>query len=271
MTRLDEFNLFDDAVRECPFAYLQTIRQESPVYFMKELGAFYVSRYEDVRYVKKHPELFSNNIYEYGSQRGGNVRNLAEAYRSENGWKRVSTLQRTDPPVHTMYRGLINDAFSVARVRKMTDYVETCVNDLIDRFIDQGRADLVADFCHEYPISVISQFVGMSGEDVPDVASATMHLRMLGQKPFEPGMPVLEKALRFLYGHISQVLAERRAGPPQDDFLGALIDLWDGEDQLTESELIWSVSFLLLGGHDTTRYTLAGCLICLGGCRVVSI
>jgi len=165
------------------------------------------------------------------------------------------------PDKHDRIRPILVKAFTTSRVDSFRPEMRRIANDLIDRFIDQGRADLVAEFCHEYPISVISQFVGMSGEDVPDVAAATMHLRMLGQKPFEPGMPVLEKALRFLYGHISQVLAERRAGPPQDDFLGALIDLWDGEDQLTESDLIWSVSFLLLGGHDTTRYTLAGCLI----------
>ena len=169
MTRLDEFNLFDDAVRECPFAYLQTIRHDSPVYFMKELGAYYVSRYEDVRYVKKHPELFSNNIYEFGSQRGGNVRNLAEAYRAENGWKRVSTLQRTDPPVHTMYRSLINDAFSVARVRKMTDYVETCVNDLIDKFIDRGACDFVAEYSIPLPCTVIADQLGVPRDRIQDL------------------------------------------------------------------------------------------------------
>ena len=169
MARLDAFNLFDDSVRECPFAYLQTIRQESPVYFMKELGSFYVSRYEDIRYVKKHPELFSNNIYEYGSQRGGNVRNIAETWRAENGWKRVSTLQRTDPPVHTMYRSLINDAFSVARVRNMTDYVETCVNDLIDQFIDRGECDFIAEYAIPLPCTVIADQLGVPRDRIRDL------------------------------------------------------------------------------------------------------
>ena len=103
MASPEAFNLFDDATRECPFAYFASVRHERPVYFMDELDAYYVSRYEDVRYVKKHPEIFSNNIFEYGS-RGGSERNIAESYRAEHGWRRVSTLQRTDPPVHTRYR-----------------------------------------------------------------------------------------------------------------------------------------------------------------------
>ena len=56
--RLD-FNLLEDETRECPFKYFESIRHlDKPVYFMPELKAFYVSRYEDVRYIKKHPELF---------------------------------------------------------------------------------------------------------------------------------------------------------------------------------------------------------------------
>ena len=97
-----EFNLLEDETRECPFKYFEAIRHlDKPVYFMPELGAYYVSRYEDVRYIKKHPEVFSNDIYKHGAQRGGTSRNIAEEFKNENGWARVSTLQRTDPPVHT--------------------------------------------------------------------------------------------------------------------------------------------------------------------------
>ena len=53
-----DFNLMQDETRECPFPYFEAIRHlEQPVYFMEELGAYYVSRYEDVRYIKKHPEI----------------------------------------------------------------------------------------------------------------------------------------------------------------------------------------------------------------------
>ena len=157
---LQDYNLFDETVRECPFPYLKRVREERGVYFMPEINAFYVSRYEDLRYVKKHPELFSNNIYEYGPSRG-NARNIAEEYRAENGWARVSTLQRTDPPVHTSYRRLINHAFSVRRVRQMTDYVETAVNDLIDQFIARGRCEFMADFAVPLPCTIIADQLGV--------------------------------------------------------------------------------------------------------------
>lgn len=162
---------------------------------------------------------------------------------------------------HDRIRPILVKAFTTSRVDTFRPEMRRVANALIDRFIDQGRADLVSQFCHEYPISVIAQFVGLPEQDVPEIAAATMHLRMLGQKPFAPGMPVLEKALAYLHDHIAELVQQRRAASPQDDFLGALIALLEGGEDITDKELIWGVSFMMLGGHDTTRYTLSGCLI----------
>ena len=165
MSTLTDYNLLEDQTRECPFAYFQAIRKEQPVFFMKELGAYYVSRYEDLRYVKKHPELFSNDVFVLANN-NPMERNVAERYKAENGWKRVSTLQRTDPPVHTKYRALINQSFTVKRVRGMTDYVETVVNDLIDGFIDKGQCDFVWEYAIPLPCTVIADQLGVPREQI---------------------------------------------------------------------------------------------------------
>jgi cytochrome P450 len=162
---------------------------------------------------------------------------------------------------HDRIRPILVKAFTNSRVDAFRPEMRRIADELIEGFIGKGRADLVGDFCHEFPISVIAQFVGLPAQDVPEIANATMHLRMLGQKPFAPGMPVLEKALRYLYGHVEALVAQRRTEPPRDDFLGALIALRDGGEDLTDKELIWAIAFMMLGGHDTTRYTLAGCLM----------
>ncbi len=268
MTRLDEFNLFDDAVRECPFAYLQTIRHDSPVYFMKELGAYYVSRYEDVRYVKKHPELFSNNIYEFGSQRGGTVRNLAEAYRTENGWKRVSTLQRTDPPVHTMYRSLINDAFSVARVRKMTDYVETCVNDLIDQFIDRGECDFVAEYSIPLPCTVIADQLGVPRDRIQDLKRWSDAMLAPGGG-FVDDDAAIECAKQVVAAQkfFASVMDARRLERADDiisDLVHAQVTDHRGSNRpLDMFELQDLLDQLLTGGNETTTNAIGSALMLL--------
>ncbi|MBV1917179.1 MAG: cytochrome P450 [Sphingomonadaceae bacterium] len=174
---------------------------------------------------------------------------------------REGNLNFMAPDKHDRIRAIVVKAFTSSRVDDFRPRMRGIADDLIDGFAKDGEADLVADFAHTYPISVIAQFVGIPASAVPSISDATVQLRMLGQKPFEPGMPILEKALSYLYEFIEQLVAERRATAPQEDFLGALIALQDAGEKLSHKELVWAVVFLMLGGHDTTRYTLAGCLV----------
>ena len=160
---------------------------------------------------------------------------------------------------HDRIRAIVGKAFTRGRIEDFRPHMRRIANGLIDQFIDKGEADLVGDFCHTYPISVFAQFMGVPEADVPLFADATVQLRMLGQVPFSPGIPALEAALTFLRDYITRLVAERRAAP-RDDFVDALIALQASGEKLSEQELIWGLVFLMLAGHDTTRFTLAGCL-----------
>ena len=262
------FSLLDTATRECPFEYFRAIRQHEPVYYMPEIKAWYVSRYEDVRYVKKHPELFSNDIYTHG-ERGGEVRDAAEKYRAEHGWARVSTLQRTDPPVHTIYRRLINNAFTVKRVRQMTGYIETAVNDLIDKFIDTGEADFVWQYAIPLPCTVIADQLGVPRELI-------WKLKDWSDAMLAPGGGFLDEAQAVESAKLvveaqqffAQVIADRRKNP-RDDIITVLanteindpasgtprpLDMYELQDLLDQ---------LLTGGNETTTNALGSALMLL--------
>ena len=266
-----EFNLLEDETRECPFKYFESIRHlDTPVYFMPELGAYYVSRYEDVRFIKKHPEIFSNDIYKHGgSIRGVDVRNIAEEYRTENGWARVSTLQRTDPPDHTKYRKLINHAFTVARIRKMTGYVETVVNDLVDTFIDKGKCDFVWDFSIPLPCTVIADQLGVPREKI-------WELKKWSDAMLAPGGGFVNddealgiaKQVVDAQQFFAEVIEARRKDP-QDDIITDLVhaklqDDPDGlERQLDMFEIMDLLEQLLTGGNETTTNAIGSGLMLL--------
>ena len=267
MTALADYNLMEDGTRECPFPYFNAIRREQPVYFMEELDAWYVSRYEDVRHVKKHPEIFSNDIYALGAQRGAS-RSIAESYRSEHGWRRVSTLQRTDPPLHTKYRKLINHAFTVKRIRAMTPYVETVVNDLIDGFIDQGRCDFVWDFAIPLPCTVIADQLGVPREKI-------WQLKEWSDAMLAPGGGFTDEAAALKCGQLvveaqrffAEVIEERRR-QPQDDIISDLVhtkvtDDDGAERHLDMHELQDLLDQLLTGGNETTTNAIGSALMLL--------
>lgn len=169
---------------------------------------------------------------------------------------REGNLNFMAPDKHDRIRAIVSKAFTRPRVEGFRPQMRRIANELVEAFIDHGQCDLVADVCHIYPISVFAQFMGVPASDVLLFADATVQLRMLGQSPFAPGMPALERALTFLYDYITGLVARRRA-EPDDDFVGALIALQAAGEKLSEQELIWGLVFLMLGGHDTTRFTLA--------------
>jgi cytochrome P450 len=268
MAQPSDFNLFETETRECPFPYFNSIRREQPVYFMEELGAWYVSRYEDIRYVKKHPELFSNNIFEHGGRQGVE-RNIAEEYRTENGWSRVSTLQRTDPPVHTKYRKLINHTFTASRVRKMTGYVETVVNDLIDKFIDKGEVDLVWEFSVPVPCTVIADQLGVPRDKI-------WRLKEWSDAMLAPGGGFVDEAAALKCGqlvveaqHFFAEVMQARRDNPQDDIISELVhakvvdEPGGPERPLDMHELQDLLDQLLTGGNETTTNAIGSAMMLL--------
>lgn len=159
---------------------------------------------------------------------------------------------------HDRIRPVLAKAMTPARVDAFRPRMRAIADELIDALLQSGRGDLVADFAHPYPIAVMAEFIGVPHADIPSFSEATVQLRMLGQQPFAPGMPILEGALTFLYDHVERLVAERRQNR-RDDFVGALIALQEAGEKFSERELVWALVFLMLAGHDTTRYTLAGC------------
>ena len=269
MKQLD-YNLMEDSTRECPFEYFRAIRHlEKPVYFMPEIQAYYVSRYEDVRYIKKHPELFSSDIYKLRAQKGGVARNIAEEYKAEHGWARVSTLQRTDPPVHTKYRKLINHTFSVARIRKMTDYIETVVNDLVDTFIEKGECDFMWDFSVPLPCIVIADQLGVPRDKI-------WELKKWSDAMLAPGGGFTDEAAALQCGKdvvaaqrfFAEVI-EARKQEPRDDIISDLVhtriqDEEGGEERhLDMFELQDLLDQLLTGGNETTTNAIGSAMMLL--------
>ena len=265
---LEEFNLLDDQTRECPFPYLKSIREQRPVYFMPELQGYYVSRYTDLRYVKKHPELFSNDIYKHQPDRGTS-RSVAETYRADNGWARTSTLQRTDPPVHTKYRKLINHAFSVKRIREMTGYIETVVNDLIDGFIDRGHCDFVKEYTVPLPCTVIADQLGVPRDRIWDLKRWSDAMLAPGggftdeTEALECGKQVVEAQ------HFFASVIHQRQQQPENDIITDLANATILEDPdaeplpLTMFELQDLLDQLLTGGNETTTNALGSALMLL--------
>lgn len=259
---VSSFSLFDKATLECPFSFFAAMRAQSPVHWVPEIKAYYVSRYEDIRYVKKNPQLFTNEIFRGVTQFA--ARNIAEEYRAKHGWARVSTLQRTDPPVHTHYRKLIDKTFTASRVKKMVPYIESVVHELIDAFADKGSCDFMRDFASMLPTTVIADQLGVPRDKVRRMKEwADAMLAPGGHFTDEAETIRCAKLVVEAQHYFAEVMDQRRK-EPKDDMISDLVHVrFDDGRALDMNELQDLLDQLLTGGSETTTNALGSALMLL--------
>ena len=255
---LSEFNVLDRDVQGCPYPYYKTMRAECPVFQSPQTGMYYVSKYEDIRFIKRNPQLFSSNMVL--KDRGGltEVQKKHAAVYAKYGWSPVQALQRTDPPEHARWRKLIDRTFTASRVNGMKDYVDEMVHELIDAFIDRGECEFVHDFCIPLPCKVIADQLGLPRDQY-------LKLKEWSDAMLTPGglMATEKEIIQCAYTEVEaqqffyKIFEDRRKNP-KDDIMSALVNTrFEGEEPLSMHELQNMMNQLITGGNETTTSALA--------------
>ena len=253
----------DEAIR-CPFAAFAHLRQDHPVVWSDVLGAWLVSRYDDIREVLKDPVTFSSR---YASGRSS-VTGLAERIADDPDFpeetrrqaaRRVelsksNVLLTADPPLHKRQRGLVAMAFTPRRVKEMEPEFQTIVDSLIDAFPEGGPVDIMRDFAMPLPMTVIARILGVPHELMPTFKKWTIAFtKGVGalDLPREELIELFADVDEF-YDYFTAELDKRRR-EPQDDLLTDLLQArMSGEESLSEHEILQMLVQFLVAGNETT-------------------
>ncbi|MCH1549681.1 MAG: cytochrome P450 [Pseudomonadales bacterium] len=254
---LTQYSLLDPAVQADPFEFYTKLQQECPVYRMPETGMFVVTRFEDLAHVLRTPEDFSNDLSSQSGLQGEGAALYQDILR-EKGWAHVQTLQRTDPPVHTRYRKLLNKVFTGKRMKALAPSIDNRCHNLIDNFIDRGRCEFVNEFALAFPGSIIAEQIGLDPAELHRfkrwadamLAPAT---RILTPDALRAAAEIEVEAQHYL----AEVFAQRRASPREDIISGLVHAHAEGEPPLSDHELQNLMHQLITGGYETTTSALA--------------
>lgn len=158
---------------------------------------------------------------------------------------------------HWEHRNLVSAAFkSRSLARWEPEIVRPVVNELIDEFIEAGRADLVGDFTLEFPTRVISRLLGLPQDDLPWFRQRAVELisyTVKYKRAFEASA-----ALKDYF--LTQI--EQRRSAPTEDIIGDLVSAEIDGERLTD-EAIYSFLRLLLPAGLETTYRSSGNLLYL--------
>ncbi|MGQ0842346.1 cytochrome P450 [Actinokineospora sp.] len=153
-----------------------------------------------------------------------------------------------DPPHHTRLRKLAAQAFTPRRVRVLVPDIEDLVSSLLDEMAAAGSPlDLVEALAMPLPTRVICRLLGVPQEDQKHLRHwSHVFTAMTAYTSDEIGAAVDQ-----MYAYMHRLVAERR-DDLGEDVLSYLIRARDGQDALTEDELVATVVLLLVAGNETT-------------------
>ena len=151
--RLDRLIDRDQAELACPYPLFAELREASPVHWSEHLGAWVLTRYDDVLAVLHDTARFSS-LMPTGPERRGRIMGQALgelatdpamapylAYARSQG--AAAVLLNADPPDHVRQRKLVNAAFRPRRLAAL----EPFITDVARRL----AADLAAQLARSRP------------------------------------------------------------------------------------------------------------------------
>ena len=162
-----------------------------------------------------------------------------------------------DDPEHRGHRNLVAQAFrEKSLARWEPEFIGPIIDELIDRFVADGEADLVRQLTFEFPVRVISRLLGLPEEDFAQFQRWSMELIGL-VADIDRGLQASES----LRDYFATVVAERRAAPKEDVISDLVTAEIDGES--LSDEAIYSFLRLLLPAGAETTYRSSGNLLYL--------
>jgi cytochrome P450 len=187
-----------------------------------------------------------------GATGGGTADVSFEAAPDGGGELDVSLAEHmlsTDPPDHTRLRRLVSQAFTLSRVESLRPRVVEIATGLVDALEGRTHADLIADVAFPLPVRVICELLGVPVED--EAVFRRFIRAMLSFGTTEATRQASQAAALDAAGYLSELLAAKRR-EPADDLISGLVAARDGDQVLSEVELMSMVFLLLLAGHETT-------------------
>ena len=242
------FNPYTADVIECPYPMHERMR-EAGVYYLESEDVWIVTRWDDVEFVLKRADLFSNLV-------GLDPHGLPEETLQRA--RETGALPGSDPPEHSHYRRLAGPWISLRGIAPFEPRVRAIIDGLIDRFIDDGEVELGKQFSTPLTVLVFVELLGIGDEDIPRVTAWVDDTIESMGAAF--GLVGHERQAELLasgeaFRHYLLALAEDRRRNPRGDMLSHLVTApmaGFGGRTLHEQELQGMLVTLLMGGTETT-------------------
>jgi cytochrome P450 len=251
-----------------PYPIYRRLRDEAPVHHNEERRIFSVTRFDDVMYVLKTPEIFSSRAMFTMIMAGGNERLpllhrevlrfmwglVWRARLGPLGFWTSRNLIAEDGDRHSSMRAIVNRGFTPRQIADWEPRVREVVAQCIAPLRRGEPFDVVADLAVPVPVTIIAELLGVPAERHRDFKRWSDNAIAMTTAPDRQklldGLNSMGPMLEFIIA--MKELARARRAQPRDDLISTIVTGQAGEAALDIREVIQFVLLLLVAGNETT-------------------
>ena len=243
--------------RADPYPRYRQLRDVAPVH-RSDLGAvWFLTRWADCNAVLRDPRLGKGDLND--DRRALFNPGLPPRQQTVMG----NSMLFVNPPDHTRLRGLVSRGFTPRRMQDLEAHVGHMADVIVDRMAVEGDVDVMDALAFRLPVQVIGELVGVPPSDRDQFRT----LVRASAAALEPGVTAeqvedAEHAMAIMDDYFRSLI-ERRRADLEHDLVSALIAARDGEDRLSEDEMVATLILLFAAGFETTTNLIGNGLLCL--------
>ncbi|UGT75682.1 cytochrome P450 [Mycolicibacterium smegmatis] len=235
------YDPYDVGIVADPYPVYARLRDEAPLYHNERYGFWALSRHADVESALANWETFSNSRSD-----------ILELVKSDFDMP-PGVMMFTDPPMHTMLRGLMSRVFTPRRMAEIEDQIRRYCVRCLDPLVGSDRFDIIAELASTMSMRVIGMLLGIPESEQIGVRDANdANLRT------KPGAPMkVAQADKIADGRIYADYVEWRSKNPSDDLMTALLGVEFTDEhgvtrKLTRKEVLHYTQVVAGAGNETT-------------------
>jgi len=235
-----DYNPLSPEVIDNPYPYYTYLRTHAPVYWIEPLRAWALSRYADVDFALRNPQIFPSSGFT--DQTLGDLNPTPET-----PW-----ILDMNPPDHTRLRKLVNKGFLPRLIRNLEPRVQEITRQLIASLRSRTEGDLVTGLSGPLPTTVIAEMLGVEAERLDDFKCWSDDVVLGTSRPTDEAVRTrVRQSGAALRGYFERLI-ERRRTVPGEDVITALVRAEEEHDMLSAAEILGLAVLLLLAGNETT-------------------
>jgi len=236
-----DFDHLDPRWVENPFPIWDELRQTCPIARTDRfMGAYFPSRYDDVRTIAYDTEHFSSRRIIVRETRPPLV---------------PAPPITSDPPGHRPAKQVLLPAFTPEVINRHEPRTREICRELAGRIAGNQGCDAAVAYAQEIPVRVIAHMLGVPEQEGDLFRRWIKEILEIGITDHN----VLMRATGEMQAYFAEKIAARRAAEG-DDLIGHLINVRIEGRPLADEHINGTLRLLLIAGIDTTWSAIGSCL-----------